>query len=262
MPEPVGCPSCGHMIDDADGVCAVCGFTVRRSAATPVDAAVDAAADVAVDGSAGSTAEGGGRPAGRRRRPAGRPASALPLRSARRLRRSPSMGSDYAGRAAFRDGPCGRPPRLPRRWPSPAARASRRGARRLLPRACRRVVPRPRPRKGRRALAGRGRARGGQGPRASARALSRTAGRVTVPAGFDQVLGSDFRVDSAISGAGPRDAPPAVTRHHPRRPAGPRRAPRPSPSPRGGAAARRSRPRRRPARRRRAAARPCRGSAS
>ena len=56
MPGSVVCPSCGLKIDDVDGVCAVCGFTVRSATpaggVAPFDAAVDSAADAAVDGPA------------------------------------------------------------------------------------------------------------------------------------------------------------------------------------------------------------------
>ena len=213
MPEPVGCPSCGHMIDDADGVCAVCGFTVRASAAAPVDTAVDAAADVAVDGSAGSTAERRG-PAGwapqapsRPPRisapaPVGPPPSqisvdGLGLRWSSRLPRRPVRAAAAAaaavavagGASVSAGGSTSAPARLAAGRSAPAATQG--AARRSPGAAVAHAAARARERQ---------------------RELSRAAAaRVNVPARFDQVLGSDFRGDSAISGAGSGDAPPAVT---------------------------------------------------
>jgi len=134
MSGSVVCPSCGHEIDDADGVCAVCGFAVRLGAATrgraAVDAALDSAADAAVDGPTYPAPgphqrSGGGEPAAvadLRRRP--RSALVEPLSAAagadRRRGRSGGGGRRRRARLGGRLDVCrvacrGGPPRVWRR---------------------------------------------------------------------------------------------------------------------------------------------------
>ena len=261
MPEPVGCPSCGHMIDDADGVCAVCGFTVRAER------------------------RHGGRRCRRRRGRPGRP-----------VRRPEEGAAGWAPQAPSRPprisapAPVAPPPsqisvdglglrwssRLPRRPVRAAAAAAAAvavaggasvsaGGLDVAP-ACL-AAGRSAP------AATQGAARRSPGAVAHAAARARERQRELTRSGRPgerpcQVRsGPGLRLSRGFGdlgcGVGRRSAGRHVTTT-PGVPLGPVwRPPRPSPSPRGGAGrARRSRPRRWPARRRRAAARPCRGSAS
>lgn len=212
MSGSVVCPSCGHEIDDADGVCAVCGFAVRLGAATraraAVDAALDSAADTAVDGPTLSLV--------RRRGPAGwapqAPSPPARISAPDAVSPPPSQISVDGLEVHWSSRFLRRPVRSAAAAAVAAAGVARVSAGGSTSAASRVAAGRP---------ASAARELPGAVAEAAARARERRrepahapAARVSVPAGFDQVLGSDFRADSAISGAGPRDvrAPAAPAR--------------------------------------------------
>ena len=224
MPDTSRCPSCGGRIDAAASVCAACGFAVRGgmvrrgapagTATDTVFASIDGAVDGAVDGrGSGGWAPAAPSPPSRVSAPStvtpppsqvsvdgltGSWSGRFTTRSVRaattaRSAKLPAVGAsadraraaaDAASAGRLRSGGAGTAGASPR--PSSVGVAGGPSTARALPESMSVAAARARERQ--------------HELRGAAVPDARSA------AGFDQVLGSDFRADSAISGADPRDA--------------------------------------------------------